>query len=104
MLGEIHEQFIKVVRDGRGKRLKDTPEIFSGLVWTGQRAVELGLADGYGSVESVARDVFKTEEVVDFTPDENYFERLSKRLGAAAADSALRALADAAARGVSALR
>ncbi len=104
MIGEIHEQFIKVVRDGRGKRLKDTPEIFSGLVWTGQRAVELGLVDGYGSVESVARDVFKAEDVVDFTPDENYFERLSKRLGAAAADSALRTLADAAARGVSALR
>jgi len=104
MLGEIHEQFIKVVRDGRGKRLKESPEIFSGLVWTGQRAVELGLVDGYGSVESVARDVFKAEDVVDFTPDENYFERLSKRLGAEAADSALRALVEAAARGASALR
>ena len=104
MLGEIHEQFIKVVRDGRGKRLKDTPEIFSGLVWTGQRAVELGLVDGYGSVDSVARDVIKAEDVVDFTPDENYFEQLSKRLGAEAAQSVLRALTEAAASGASALR
>jgi protease-4 len=104
MLGEIHEQFIKVVRDGRGKRLKESPEIFSGLVWTGQRAVELGLVDGFGSVESVARDVIKAEDVVDFTPDENYLERLSKRLGASAAESALRSLTEAAARGASTLR
>lgn len=104
MLGEIHEQFIKVVRDGRGKRLKESPEIFSGLVWTGQRAVELGLVDGYGSVESVARDVFKAEDVVDFTPDENYFERLSKRLGAGAAESALRALLETAARSATSVR
>jgi protease-4 len=104
MLGEIHQQFIKVVRDGRGKRLKESPEIFSGLVWTGQRAVELGLADGYGSIESVARDVIKAEDVVDFTPDENYLERLSKRLGAEAAQSALRALAETAARAGTALR
>jgi protease-4 len=104
MLGEIHEQFIKVVQDGRGKRLKESPEIFSGLVWTGQRAVELGLADGYGSLESVARDVIKAENVVDFTPDDNYLEQLSKRLGAGAAESALRALAAQAAQGAAALR
>jgi protease-4 len=104
MLGEIHEQFIKVVRDGRGKRLKDTPEIFSGLVWTGQRAVELGLVDGLGSVDSVARDVIKAEDVVDFTPEEGYFERLSKRLGAGAAESALRALVESTARSATTLR
>ena len=104
MLGEIHQQFIKVVRDGRGKRLKDSPEIFSGLVWTGERAVELGLADGYGSLESVARDVIKADHVVDFTPDENYFEQLSKRLGAGAAESAVRALSELASRGPAALR
>lgn len=104
MLDEIHQQFIKVVRDGRGKRLKESPEIFSGLVWTGQRAVELGLADAYGSLESVARDVIKAEEIVDFTPEENYFEELSKRLGAGAASSAARALADLAARAPAALR
>jgi protease-4 len=105
MLGEIHEQFIQVVRQGRGKRLKDSPEIFSGLVWTGARAVELGLADGFGSLESVARDVIKAEKVVDFTPEDNYLEQLSRRLGASAAESALRAaVAELAARGAPALR
>lgn len=94
MLEEIHQQFIKVVRDGRGTRLKDSPEIFSGLVWTGERAVQLGLADGYGSLDSVARDVFKAENVVDYTPEDNYFEQLSKRLGTGAAQSLLRALSD----------
>ena len=105
MLGEIHEQFIKVVRQGRGKRLKETPETFSGLVWTGERAVERGLAGGFGSLESVARDVIKAEHVVDFTPDDNYFDQLSKRLGASAAESALRAAAaELAARAAPAFR
>jgi len=105
MLGEIHEQFIKVVRQGRGKRLKESPEIFSGLVWTGERAVELGLADGFGSLESVARDVIKAEHVVDYTPEDNYLEQLSKRLGANAAQSALQAaLAELAARAAPAIR
>jgi protease-4 len=99
MIGEVHEQFIKVVRDGRGKRLKDSPEIFSGLVWTGERAVELGLADGFGSLDSVARDVIKAERVVDFTPEEDYLGQLSKRLGAGAAESLARALSEIAARG-----
>ncbi|HET9701745.1 MAG TPA: S49 family peptidase [Burkholderiales bacterium] len=87
MLGEIHQQFIKVVRDGRGTRLRDSPEIFSGLIWTGARSVELGLADGFGSVDSVARDVVKAEEVVDFTPRENLADRLAKRFGAGAASA-----------------
>ena len=81
MLAEIHQQFIDVVRKGRGTRLKETPEIFSGLIWTGQKSIELGLADGLGSTESVARDVIKAERLVDYTPEENYFERFSKRLG-----------------------
>jgi protease-4 len=104
MLGEIHQQFIKVVRDGRGKRLKESPEIFSGLIWTGERAVELGLADGFGSLESVARDVIKAERVVDFTPDDNYLEQLSKRLGAGAAESAVRAFSEMLPRGSASLR
>jgi protease-4 len=95
MLDEIHQQFIKVVREGRGKRLKETPEMFSGLIWTGEKSVELGLADGFGSLDSVARDVIKAEKVVDFTPKENVFEQLSGRLGArfgaAFAQSAARA-------------
>lgn len=104
MIEEIHQQFIKVVREGRGKRLKESPEIFSGLVWTGERAVQLGLADGFGSLDSVARDVIKAETVVDFTLEENYFEQLSKRLGASAAESVVRALSDIAARGASVVR
>ncbi|MFI4924894.1 MAG: S49 family peptidase, partial [Vicinamibacteria bacterium] len=65
MLDDIHKQFITAVRDGRGTRLKESPEMFSGLFWNGQRAVELGLADAYGSVDSVARDVFGAEQLVD---------------------------------------
>jgi protease-4 len=100
MLSEIHQQFVNVVRQGRGKRLKESPEIFSGLVWTGERSVELGLADALGGLEYVARDVIKAEKVVDYTPDDNVFETLSKRLGTtfgatlgrAAAESARRSL------------
>ena len=87
MLADIHQQFIAVVKQGRGKRLKDDPDLFSGLIWTGQKAVELGLADGYGSVESVARDVIKAEAIVDYTEKANPLERIAKRVGAAAAKS-----------------
>ncbi|WP_343587035.1 S49 family peptidase [Herbaspirillum sp.] len=83
MLNEIHQQFIEVVRQGRGTRLKETPETFSGLVWTGSKAVELGLADGYGTVDSVARDVIKAEDVVDYTQTENLSERVLKKFGVA---------------------
>lgn len=84
MLAEIHQQFIDVVRKGRGTRLKETPDTFSGLVWNGQRGVEMGLADGFGSVESVARDVIKAENIVDYTTKENFADRLAKRLGVGA--------------------
>ena len=82
MLGEIHAQFIDVVKKGRGKRLKDNPEVFSGLMWTGAKGIELGLADAYGTVDSVARDVFKAETVIDYTEKENIADRLAKRFGA----------------------
>lgn len=87
MLGEIHQQFINVVREGRGKRLKETPDIFSGLIWTGEKSVELGLADAYGSLESVARDVIKAEDIVDYSQKENLAEKFARRLGAGAASS-----------------
>ena len=90
MLADIHQQFISVVRNGRGKRLKESPEIFSGLIWVGQKSVELGLADGLGSVDSVARDVIKAEDVVDFTPRENVAERLARKFGATMAETLLR--------------
>jgi len=82
MLAQIHQQFIDVVKQGRGKRLKETPDTFSGLIWNGQAGVAMGLADGYGSVESVARDVIKAENVVDFTVKEGIADRLAKRFGA----------------------
>lgn len=100
MLAEIHQQFIDVVRKGRGSRLKDNPEVFSGLVWTGQKSIELGLADALGSTEYVAREVIKAERLVDFTPEENYFEHLSKRLGASFGAAFGRAALEAAQRPV----
>lgn len=81
MLDQIHAQFIKVVRDGRGKRLKENPDIFSGLFWTGTQSIDLGLADGYGTVDSVARDVIKADNVVDYTEKESLSERFARRLG-----------------------
>ena len=92
MLADIHAQFVSAVRDGRGSRLKETPEMFSGLVWNGQRAVELGLADAVGSVDSVARDVIGADEIVDFTPREDLPSRLARRFGATAGHTAVRAL------------
>jgi protease IV len=87
MLDEIHTQFIEVVRKGRGKRLKESPDMFSGLLWTGARSIELGLSDGFGSVDFVAREVIKAEDIVDFTQKENFAERVAKRFGAAMADA-----------------
>src|SRR3954468_14665643 len=92
---EIHQQFIGVVREGRGKRLKETPELFSGLIWSGQKSIDLGLADGIGSLDYVAREVVKAEEIVDFTQKENFAEKVAKRfgasVGAAIAEYAVRA-------------
>ena len=82
MVEEIHRQFIQAVRTGRGKRLHETPDMFSGLVWTGEKSVQLGLADGYGSLDSVARDVVQAEDIVDYTPHEGIADRLAKRFGA----------------------
>ncbi|MEY3124151.1 MAG: hypothetical protein RLZZ573_671, partial [Pseudomonadota bacterium] len=83
MLDQIHQQFINVVKTGRGKRLKETPETFSGLFWTGQQAIEMGLADQLGNLDYVAREVVKAEELVDYTRRDNVAERLVKRFGAA---------------------
>ncbi len=87
MLEEIHQQFISVVKQGRGKRLKESPEIFSGLFWSGQKSIELGLADEIGSMESVARDVIKAENIVDFTARDGLADRLAKRFGAGVASA-----------------
>lgn len=92
MLNEIHEQFIDVVRKGRGKRLKETPEMFSGLFWSGTKAIEMGLADGLGTVEKVAREVVKAEDIVDYTEREGLPERVLKKFGAAVGAGAVRSV------------
>jgi len=92
MLEQIHQQFIAVVKEGRGNRLKETPEIFSGLFWTGQQSIEMGLADGLGSLDYVAREVVKAEELVDYTKRDNVAERLVKRFGAELGAGAVKAL------------
>jgi len=82
MMSDIHEQFVGVVREGRGKRLKEAPELYSGLIWTGQKSIDLGLADGIGSLEFVAREVVKAEEIVDFSQKDNVVEKFARRFGA----------------------
>src|SRR5574343_724727 len=84
LLDDIHKQFIDVVKTGRGKRLKETPEMFSGLMWTGVQSVQMGLADDFGSIDSVARDVVQAEKVLDYSVKDNIAERFAKRLGAGA--------------------
>ena len=91
MLDQIHQQFIAVVKAGRGERLKETPETFSGLFWGGQQAVELGLADQLGSLDYVAREVVKAEEIIDYTRRDNVAERLAKKFGAALGEGAIKA-------------
>jgi protease-4 len=87
MLGEIHQQFIEAVRKGRGDRLSSDETVFSGLVWTGERSVELGLVDELGSSAYVAREVIGAENIVDFTPGRSYLEQLLKRFSASVAES-----------------
>ena len=92
MIDEIHQQFIDVVKAGRGDRLKETPEMFSGRVWNGEQAIKIGLADGYGTVETVARDIFKAPDILDYTMKENFAERVAKRFGAEVGAAAGKAL------------
>ncbi|MGB4361139.1 MAG: S49 family peptidase [Rhodoferax sp.] len=92
MLDQIHQQFIAVVKEGRGERLKETPETFSGLFWSGQQAVAIGLADQLGSLDFVAREVVKAEEIIDYTRRDNVAERLVKRFGVAMGAGVMSAL------------
>lgn len=87
MLEEIHQQFINTVKAGRGARLKETSDMFSGLIWTGTKSIELGLADGLGSTEYVAREVIKAKDIIDYTPHQSIADRFAKRFGAAAAQA-----------------
>jgi protease-4 len=92
MIDQIHQQFIKVVKEGRGKRLNENPNTFSGLFWNGEEAVRQGLADKFGNLDYVAREVVKAEEVIDYTPKENIAERLARRFGSSMGEGAVRAL------------
>lgn len=96
LLNDIHRQFIDVVKAGRGQRLKESPEMFSGLMWTGAQSIQLGLADDFGSVESVARDVIKAETVLDYSVKDNIAERFAKRLGAGAVNGFWRGFSESA--------
>jgi protease-4 len=92
MLDQIHRQFIAVVKEGRGDRLRETPDTFSGLFWNGEEAIQQGLADKLGNLDYVAREVIKAEEIIDYTPRENVAERLAKRFGASVGAGAVKAL------------
>ncbi len=92
MINEIHQQFIQVVKEGRGARLKESADLFSGRIWNGEQAVKIGLVDGYGTVDTVARDIFKAPDVLDYTMKENFAERVAKRFGAEAGAAAGKAL------------
>lgn len=93
LLEGVHQQFISAVKQGRGQRLKDEPQLFSGLFWTGQQAVELGLADGFGSVGSVARNVVGAEEIVDYTRRPDPLSGLISQLGVQLRSAVLAGLA-----------
>lgn len=92
MLNQIHQQFIAVVKKGRGERLKETPETFTGLFWSGQQALELGLVDKIGTLDFVARDVVKAPDLIDYTKRDNVAERLVKRFGASIGEGAVKTL------------
>jgi protease-4 len=89
LITEIHNQFIAAVKEGRGKRLKETPDMFSGLIWSGAKSIELGLADGLGGLDYVAREVIKAEDIVDYTQKENLAEKFARRFGAGAMSALL---------------
>ncbi|GAA4344149.1 S49 family peptidase [Pigmentiphaga soli] len=99
LVQEIYRQFVSAVRTGRGDRLHETPDMFSGLIWTGAKSVELGLADDLGTVDSVARDVIHADLVVDYTVKENIAERFAKRVGVSFGAAVARAGFGAAASG-----
>ncbi len=87
VLNDVYQQFIEVVKEGRGDRLKDDEKIFTGLVWSGEQSIDLGLVDEMGSAGYVAREVIGAEDIVDFTLRDTYFDRFAKQLGTAVASA-----------------
>lgn len=92
LLDQVHQQFISAVKQGRGDRLKETSDMFSGLIWSGEQSVQLGLADAFGSIDSVTRNDFASVETINFTPQEQLFDRLAEKFGAAFGQSIATAL------------
>ena len=86
VLDNIHQTFIDAVKKGRGDRLKEDPNLFSGMFWDGEQSIKLGLADAIGDVDYVAREVIKAKEVVDYTPQPDFFKRFADRIGASMAN------------------
>ena len=82
LLNDIYQQFVETVKKGRGERLSDDERIFSGLIWTGEQSLELGLVDELGNTDYVAREVIGAEEIVDFTYQDTFLEQFSRGLGA----------------------
>jgi len=82
LLDQVHQQFIGAVKAGRGDRLKETPDMFSGLVWTGEAGVKLGVADGFGNDDHVAKDIIGAEKLVDFTQQGRLIDKIAGKLGA----------------------
>jgi protease-4 len=85
MLNEVHQHFIDAVKQGRGEKLSQQADLFSGLIWTGEKAIELGLVDEFGTTSSVARDVIKAETIVNFSPRGNLIDRIADSVGAVVA-------------------
>ena len=81
MLDEVHQHFIEAVKQGRGDRLSSQDDLFSGLIWTGEKAIELGLVDDYGTTQSVARDIIEAETIIDYTPKGALIEQLMEGFG-----------------------
>jgi len=90
ILDKLHEQFIGVVREGRGERLKGGDELFSGLFWSGEESVALGLADGIGSSSYVARELIGAEKIVEYKVKKDLLESLAGHLGASISEFFLR--------------
>ena len=82
LLNQVHNQFIQAVKTGRGARLKETADTFSGLVWTGEEAIKLGIADAVGTEDSVAQDIIGAKKLVNFTHQDKLLDKLAGKLGA----------------------
>jgi protease-4 len=87
LLNNVHQQFIAKVKAGRGERLSDSPDLFTGLFWDGEQGLKLGLIDGFGSSSYVAREIIGAERIVDYTPREDFLEQFADRFGAAMASA-----------------